>query len=116
MTDGAACGEYGIAGDTLNCALNSSSSSSSLRKRVLVSPLAAERARTALLVRVQVRQKGREALQQALYERAQGRYKARTFGHMAANLCGLLMLDLSEVHGKKVPYASMGEMQVTDTL
>ena len=65
---------------------------------------------------MQVRQKGREALQQALYVRAQGRYKARTFGQMAANLCGLLMLDLSEVHGKKVPYASMGKLQLTDTL
>lgn len=57
---------------------------------------------------MQVRQKGREALQQVLYERSRGRYKARTFGHMAANLCGLLMLDLSEVHGKKIPYVSVG--------
>ena len=49
----------------------------------------------------QVRQRGREALQQALYRRSEGRYKARSVGKMAANLCALLMGDLEAARGKK---------------
>ena len=59
---------------------------------------------------LQVRQRGREALQQALYRRSEGRYKARSVGKMAANLCGLLMGDLEATRGKKqlVTAASAG--------
>ncbi len=56
----------------------------------------------------QVRQRGRDALQRALFERAEGRFKARTVGTMTANLCGLLMTDLDTVKGRKIPYASVG--------
>ena len=58
---------------------------------------------------VAVRQKGRDQLQRALYERAEGRHRARTQGKMAANLSGLIMLDLDAVHGRKVPYAGSSE-------
>ncbi|GAX78897.1 hypothetical protein CEUSTIGMA_g6336.t1 [Chlamydomonas eustigma] len=57
---------------------------------------------------VEVRQRGRTTLQQALYGRSEGRYKARSFEKMTANLCGLLMGDLDQVRGRKVPYASVG--------
>lgn len=56
---------------------------------------------------VEVRQRGRASLQQALYERSEGRHKARSFGKMAANLSQLLAIDLEAVRGKKVPYASV---------
>lgn len=57
----------------------------------------------------QVRQEGRAALQQALWERAEGRFRARTVGPMAANLSSILMADLDMVRGKQVPYATAGE-------
>mmetsp|Transcript_14541 Transcript_14541/g.31649 ORF Transcript_14541/g.31649 Transcript_14541/m.31649 type:complete len:677 (+) Transcript_14541:102-2132(+) len=57
---------------------------------------------------VEVRHRGRNNLQQALYERAEGRYKARTTPAMTANLSSILMADLDLVQGKKVPYASVG--------
>lgn len=56
----------------------------------------------------QVRQQGRAALQQALWERAEGRFRARTVGPMAANLSSILMSDLDVVQGKQVPYAAKG--------
>ena len=45
-----------------------------------------------------------------MYRRSEGRYKARSVGKMAANLCGLLMGDLEATRGKKqlVTAASAG--------
>lgn len=57
----------------------------------------------------QVRQQGRMALQQALWERSEGRHRARTIAPMAANLSSILMADLDIVKGKLVPYASVGK-------
>lgn len=56
----------------------------------------------------QVRHAGRESLQAALFQRAEGRFRARTVGAMAANLSSILMADLDLVRGKQVPYASVG--------
>ncbi len=58
---------------------------------------------------LRARQHGRAALQAALYERAEGRFRARTVGPMAANLSSILMADLDLVRGKQVPYATLGE-------
>lgn len=58
---------------------------------------------------VDVRQRGRDKLQKALYERAEGRLKARTQGRMAANLSGLLMLDLEAVKGMRGGYIGGAE-------
>ncbi|GFH11799.1 uncharacterized protein HaLaN_07357 [Haematococcus lacustris] len=57
---------------------------------------------------VKVRHAGRAALQQALWERAEGRFRARTVGPMAANLSSILMADLDIVRGQQQPYASPG--------
>jgi hypothetical protein len=67
---------------------------------------------------VEARQAGRDALQQALYERSAGRFKARSFSKMGTNLAGLLMADLDATKGRKTlvlrtgvvpenPYAKM---------
>jgi len=57
---------------------------------------------------LRVRQQGRASLQAALHERAQGRYRARTLGPMAANLSSILMADLDLVKGRQMNYASHG--------
>uniref|UniRef100_A0A7R9YUG4 Uncharacterized protein n=1 Tax=Chlamydomonas euryale TaxID=1486919 RepID=A0A7R9YUG4_9CHLO len=56
---------------------------------------------------VEVRQRARESLTQALYERSAGRFKARSYAKMGTNLAGLLMADLEQVKGKKTPYVSL---------
>eukprot|EP00798_Chlamydomonas_sp_ICE-L_P016563 gene16563-22793_t len=53
-----------------------------------------------------IREKGRNSLQAALYQRAEGRFKARTNAPMAANMSSLLMADLDLVQGKFKPYAT----------
>lgn len=58
---------------------------------------------------MEVRERGRNQLQAALYQRAEGRFKARTNAPMAANMSSLLMADLDLVAGKKLPY-SIGKM------
>ncbi|KAG1671623.1 hypothetical protein FOA52_006854 [Chlamydomonas sp. UWO 241] len=50
---------------------------------------------------VEARQAGRDALQQALYERSAGRFKARSFSKMGTKLAGLLMADLDSTQGRK---------------
>ena len=49
---------------------------------------------------LQVRQQGRDELQQQLWDRADGRVKARTVGPLATQLCTAIMQDLDLTQGK----------------